>query len=404
VRDGVEVAFQVGVHHKGAAFLEQTIDAPQRLFAAPTRPKAIALGCKFALEDRLDDVFQRRLHHPIAHRRDAQRTLFLAARFRDVNPARRVRTVAALMQLRCELGEFFVPMRLELRHTLAVHSGTALVAPHIVKRALKVAFVFYLIDQSEPFASFHSCFQCCQHAVRPDRGFHPTPSLAQGVSSLLRRRRHCRRSLFPRAFHLASTFLRPFAPADVTRLRSGQALMAFSRLACATMGALTPARRGSSVLLDMNSASWAARVSRVTRIHFDWHSAPNHPTNFCDHPLPWDLGVVMSVAAATAWLRLSLAGSLVCLAESSSLSLPTANLARSCFQPRLAATLLLCASCRFTVQQCGTFARCGLRLHGARAAVFNRRGDCKSPFLERQRRPLSDSPFRDKTQLHCSWI
>ncbi len=197
------------------------------------------------------------------------------------------------------------------------------------------------------------------------------PSLAQGLSGLFRRRRHLRRGLFTRSVHLASTFLRPFAPALVTRLRSRPASSALSGLACATMDALTPARRGSlaPLLLSMNSASRTVRISRVARasrrLPFDLQTPdktswpPFTARSECHEPL-----------LANARLRLWLAGSPSCLTESSSLALSTGPLARRCSQPRFSATLLLCASCRFTVQQCGTFTRGDTRLHGALAPVF----------------------------------
>lgn len=142
------------------------------------------------------------------------------------------------------------------------------------------------------------------------------------------------------------------------------------------MDALTPLRPGSSAAfsLSMNTASFAARVSRVTRIHFDRHSVPNHLTLPLQPPFTMGSESRRPSARANARLRPTLAGSPVLpQAESGSLALPTTVLARGCSQPRLAATLLLCASCRFMVQQCGTFIRCGMRLHGALEPPGNRR-------------------------------
>ncbi len=36
----------------------------------------------------------------------------------------------------------------------------------------------HFINQAVPYASFHALFKGCQHAIRPDTGFRPTPSRA----------------------------------------------------------------------------------------------------------------------------------------------------------------------------------------------------------------------------------
>ena len=52
-----------------------------------------------------------------------------------------------------------------------------------------------LVNQAEPFASFHSGFQSCQHAIRPHRRFRPAPPGA-GFCRLSRPVSHCHDS-FP---------------------------------------------------------------------------------------------------------------------------------------------------------------------------------------------------------------
>ena len=42
VRDGVEIALQVGVHHMGVALLQQPVDFPQRILATTSRTEAVA--------------------------------------------------------------------------------------------------------------------------------------------------------------------------------------------------------------------------------------------------------------------------------------------------------------------------------------------------------------------------
>jgi hypothetical protein len=118
------------------------------------------------------------------------------------------------------------------------------------------------------FASFdRSTLERGQHAICPHRAFDPPPLLVGVLSDLLRLGSHCRRFFFMRCAHIVSTFLRPLAPAVVTRLRTDRALLAHCRFACATMDALTAICRGSSdpACRIMNSASGGTRLSRVTR-------------------------------------------------------------------------------------------------------------------------------------------
>ena len=85
------------------------------------------------------------------------------------------------------------------------------------------------INQAEPYASFHPFSEGLQHALCPDRTFHPTPLYGAGFSRLLSRLRHCHGVSFIRYGHRPSTFLHPFAPRALPRF-------------FAPTGALTPAR------------------------------------------------------------------------------------------------------------------------------------------------------------------
>ena len=107
VRDRVEVALQVGVHHVDVARLEQLIDPTQGVFAAASRTKPVAVFREVALEDRLDHVHHRRLHHAIAHRGNAQRSRLVRARLGDVNASNRLRLIRAVPQLIREFPERF---------------------------------------------------------------------------------------------------------------------------------------------------------------------------------------------------------------------------------------------------------------------------------------------------------
>jgi hypothetical protein len=87
-------------------------------------------------------------------------------------------------------------------------------------RKVGVRPTLMMINQAKPFSSLDTDFQCRQHAVCPDRRFHPGPSrvlfaerkLDLGFSGLLSRERHCRWFGFLRWGHFASTFLHSFAP------------------------------------------------------------------------------------------------------------------------------------------------------------------------------------------------
>ena len=71
----------------------------QRLRRAPPRPKAIRRGAEICLEDRLQHDRGRHLHHPVSHRRNAERPL-PAIGLRDVSPQDRLRTIRAACNTR----------------------------------------------------------------------------------------------------------------------------------------------------------------------------------------------------------------------------------------------------------------------------------------------------------------
>jgi hypothetical protein len=115
--------------------------------------------------------------------------------------------------------------------------------------------VIDLVNQAEPDASFDSCFQSGQHAVRPDRRFHPRPADSQCppfrlVSSLFSPCGHFRRFVLHRSVPSASTFLHPLARRPVTVLPR--------RLSppVATMGALTSAWRPGGPRCSMQISSF----------------------------------------------------------------------------------------------------------------------------------------------------
>ena len=92
-----------------------------------------------------------------------------------------------------------------------IHSRSAIVLRHFAVAGEEIAFRPHLINQPEPYVSFHALFERGQHALRPYRAFGPCP-VALDRSALWSRCRHYRRSCFAWYVHHASIFLRPFAP------------------------------------------------------------------------------------------------------------------------------------------------------------------------------------------------
>ena len=78
MRNGVEVALEVGVHHPGVSALQQAIHPSQRVFAAPSGPKPVTVFGKFALEDGFQHVPNCPLHDPIPDRRNTPSKLHSA--------------------------------------------------------------------------------------------------------------------------------------------------------------------------------------------------------------------------------------------------------------------------------------------------------------------------------------
>ena len=121
-----------------------------------------------------------------------------------------------------------------------------------------------------------------------------------------------------------SIFLRPLAPAIVTRLRSVWLVLAASQFACATTDALTPASArffGRSSRHELRSLPHR-QVSHVCRLSLRppfHHQPPDKPQQ---RPFTV-LGESHWFRSLRTWLRSSLAVSPTCLAESCSLALRT---------------------------------------------------------------------------------
>src|SRR6478672_9203205 len=121
MRNAVEVAFQIGVHHIAAAVLDQGIHLAQSVLAGPPRPEAIARWVEHCLEYRFDDELDRRLDDPVLDHRDAQRSCRAIA-LRDLNPPYRQRTVLPGPQALRKLSQISLRPSLEPFDALPIHA------------------------------------------------------------------------------------------------------------------------------------------------------------------------------------------------------------------------------------------------------------------------------------------
>ena len=95
VRDVIEVAPDVHIDDVDLALAQPSFDFAQGVFATASGSEPVAVRRELALEDRFDHHFHGALHDPVADRGDAQRSLFFASGFRDVDPSDRLGLVAA---------------------------------------------------------------------------------------------------------------------------------------------------------------------------------------------------------------------------------------------------------------------------------------------------------------------
>ncbi len=154
VRNGVEVAFQVGIDHPGVAALEERVHAAQRVFGPAPRSEAVTVLGEFRLEDRFQDVPQGGLHNAVAHRRNAQRSLFLAAGLGYPSPSGRVWAVGVLSQLLVQPGQLGFGVPGEMREGLSVGTRAAPVLPDLGKGTVQIGGGVGLVHQTEPDSGF----------------------------------------------------------------------------------------------------------------------------------------------------------------------------------------------------------------------------------------------------------
>jgi hypothetical protein len=286
--------------------LDQFIHPPQRVLAAASRAEPAAVLREVPLEDRLDHVHDRRLHHAIPHRGDAQRSRLGRARLGDVHASDGLGNIRADLQRVRQLPGFFRELPLELSDRHVVHPGRAVVARDLLERRQQVPLGEDLIKQPKPLASFHPLFEGRQHADGPDARFGPSPARSDLFGLLSRR--HSRRSVFRSSGHRASISLEPFAP---------PALPGFD----APMAPLTPARRALRIASIVNTRLALAGLS-VSCARPSDHSASDHHPGPCI-ALTRDPSACKTSDCCRFGLRRLPAGSPHGQAESSSLALRT---------------------------------------------------------------------------------
>ena len=127
MRDAVEVAGSIGVHHFRMPRAHVPVDVPDGVQGTMVRPVGVLLGREVGLEDRLQDQHHRPLRHAVPDRTDPQRA-WLALRFRDEHATHGVRSIRPLPQFGRQFVEPSVaPLRLDVLEGLAIDPRRAVV-------------------------------------------------------------------------------------------------------------------------------------------------------------------------------------------------------------------------------------------------------------------------------------
>jgi hypothetical protein len=208
MRNRVEVAPQIGIHHKGVALSKQPVHFAKRVFAAKTRAKAITHLQELPLKDGLQHKLKRRLYDAVFNYRYSQRT-HLSFLLCNLHPPHRHRPVGSPLQRYAQFLEIHLrPCRKPL-DALTVHSRCSTVRRYLLPGCFKRLDSVHFVDQAEPLTSFDAVCQRRQHALVPYRSFHPRPISSVGLCALCSHLRHSRRFAFAllRSETHASTFL-----------------------------------------------------------------------------------------------------------------------------------------------------------------------------------------------------
>src|SRR5262249_11697813 len=210
VRNGVEVASKIGIHHKGVAFSKQPLHFPKCIFTAKPRTKTVTGPEKLLLKDGLQYKLKRRLHNAVFDHRYPQRTK-LPASFGNLHAPHGLWSVGSPLKRCAKLLKIHLRPGRKSLHALTVYSCRPSVRLHFMPCRLKRLGSVHFVDQAEPFPSFDAAFQRRQHALTPPRSFHPRPIPAVSLCALCSPLGHCRRLAFAPAplwnsrFHLPAS-------------------------------------------------------------------------------------------------------------------------------------------------------------------------------------------------------
>ena len=174
VRDRIEVALQIGVHHEAVAGFDEAIDDPQRILGAASRPEAEARRVEPRVQNWLQHEFDRGLGDAVLDRGNPQRP-HSAIPFRDLHAPDRRRTVISRPQRSRQLRQILVGVRREPFDALPINARRAAVGSDFRPSRRQRRRCVDLVHHTIPNASFDAVLQRRQHAVRPDGGFDPRP-------------------------------------------------------------------------------------------------------------------------------------------------------------------------------------------------------------------------------------
>ena len=139
VVQGVEELLDVGVHHPPESLARVLVDGFQSVQGAFLRPEPEGAAFEIRLEDRFQEQLGGRLHHPIPHRRDAERTRAGGvAPFGDLHPPHRLGAIGLVLQALRDPGQKCRhPLGFDLGQRLLVDPGGPVVSAHQLPGALQ---------------------------------------------------------------------------------------------------------------------------------------------------------------------------------------------------------------------------------------------------------------------------
>ena len=135
------------------AFLEVSINLPQRVFAAFAWSKSVTHGQEFFLKDRLYHPLDRRLHDSVFDCRDTQGARFTAC-FGDFYPPHRLGPVFSLFEVFAQFAQVHQFIGRKAFYALPIYACGSLVCFDLLPSPLQGAWAIDFVDQTEPFTPF----------------------------------------------------------------------------------------------------------------------------------------------------------------------------------------------------------------------------------------------------------